>query len=85
MIYKKFDLLKNFFYNIIVKSYTGFICLLLIYSQANIENFWRKEMFNWSLYELNIAPEAIVDSHVSYTQKFNGGMELFSKRMIIPI
>lgn len=42
-------------------------------------------MFNWSLYELNIVPEAIVDSHVSYTQKFNGGMELFSKRMIIPI
>lgn len=35
----KFDLMKNFFYNIIVKSYTGFICLLLIYSQANIEKF----------------------------------------------
>ena len=77
--------MKNFFYNIIVKSYTRFIRLLLIYNQANIENFWRKEMFNWSLYELNIAPEAIGDSHVSYTQKFNGGMELFSNRMIIPI
>lgn len=77
--------MKNFFYNIIVKSYTGFIRWLLIYSQANIENFWRKEMFNWLLYELNIAPEAIGDSHVSYTQKFNGGMELFSNRMIIPI
>ena len=42
-------------------------------------------MFNWSLYELNIASEAIGDSHVSYTQKFNDGMELFSNRMIIPI
>ena len=42
-------------------------------------------MFNWSLYELNIAPEAIGDSYVSYTQKFTGGMELFGKRMIIPI
>lgn len=42
-------------------------------------------MLNWSLYELNMAPEAIEDSYVSYTQNFDGKHGLFRERMIIPI